>query len=388
MQEIPEVVMRLIAERMSLQDVASCRRASLFFSRKFAQSYLNKIASFILQKTVKQVARGQGFELILLNDGTVYGRGKNEFGALGQGETVELKQFTQIKGLPPIKQIVANFHYAYYLAKVGDVYITGQDRLHLITGHSRLALLDASKKINCRTPYKVPALSKITTMSISTKTSFFVSESGKVFGCGTNDDGQVLPGSRGVMQALVEIPNISNAKNVFAGIFHTIIQCGDYFNSFGSNSAGQLCLGHCRGIPGVHTFKLDFQPEKIHVTAEATYFLNDNDQLYLSGKAAQNEKVAAKTYKKLECVGSAKDWPSFIRQLETPEINVPHEQLIPEIVELCKNPLDDTVRTKNLPPALVAKLNEFSQFLKTTTTDAIEISDSKNDFQEQNCPRN
>ncbi len=102
MREFPEEVMTLIADRLSLQDLGHSRRALPFFARNFYQSYIKKITSVYSQKAVQQVAQGDGFELILLKDGTVYSRGKNEFGALGHGEVIEVKNFSQIKGLPKI----------------------------------------------------------------------------------------------------------------------------------------------------------------------------------------------------------------------------------------------------------------------------------------------
>jgi alpha-tubulin suppressor-like RCC1 family protein len=378
MHDIPEGVMTIIADRLSLQDVMHARKVSRFFARNFTKSYISKLISFILQKATVHIAQGDGFELILLKDGTVYSRGRNLWGVLGHGELEEVEHFTQIKGLPQIKQIVAHSNYAYYLAVDGEVYITGQDRLHLITGRNRLDLLDKSMKIYCPIPYKVPVLNKITFMSISAKTSFFVSESGKVFGCGTNDCGQVLPDCRGVMQELVEIPHISNAKTVTASIFHTIIHCGDYSNSFGANDSGQLCLGHCLGISGVHTFKLDFEPEKILVTKEATYFLKNNGQLYICGKAAKNDNDVPKRYKKIECVGSAKDSLKFMRLLKTTEVNVPHMPLISEIENLTSTFLrDNTQKSFSLPPSLIERLNQFSQLLKSTRVATVKLSERK-----------
>ncbi|MBX9586649.1 MAG: hypothetical protein K2X50_05260 [Gammaproteobacteria bacterium] len=388
MQDFPEDVMTLIADQLSLQDVKHARGTSAFFARNFFQSYLKKTLLFIQQKTVQQVAQGNGFELILLKDGSVYSRGKNEYGALGHGEVLEVKNFTQIKGLPRIIQTLANVDSAYYLSDSGNVYITGQDRLHLITGQHRVDLLDNAKKVYCRTPYIVPKLNKIITMSTSTKTSFFVSESGKVFGCGTNDSGQVLPGCRGVMQELVEIPHVKNAKNVVASSFHTIIQCDDYFNSFGENGSGQLCLGHCLGIPSIHSFKLDFKPENIRVTTDATYFLRNCDQLYLCGKVAKNGNNSTKRYKKVECVGAAKDWPNFISLLKTPEVDVPHASLIPEIEKLCNHSITASKQPKVLPLELITKLNQFSQLLKTTITDTGKITHNKDDCASRVCVSN
>lgn len=377
MRDFPEDVMTLIADQLSLQDVGHSREASPFFARNFYQSYLKKTLQFIQQKAVQHAAQGNGFELILLKDGTVYSRGKNECGALGHGEVLEVINFTQIKGLPRIIQILANFDCAYYLSDSGNVYITGQDRLHLITGQDRVDLLGNSMKIYCRTPYTVPKLSKIITMSTSAKTSFFVSESGNVFGCGTNDSGQVLPGCRGVMQELVEVPHVRNAKNVVASSFHTIIECDDYFNSFGENGSGQLCLGHCLGIPGVHSFKLDFKPENIRVTTDATFFLRNSGQLYLCGKVAKTFNDSTKRYKKMECVGAAKDWPNFISLLKPHEINVPHASLIPEIEKLCNTAIILNKQHKVLPLELITKLKQFSQLLKTTITDTAKITQNK-----------
>lgn len=385
MLEFPEKVATLIADRLSLQDLMYSRRALAFFARNFIQEYIKKILRYIRQKSVQQVAQGDGFELILLKDGTVYSRGKNEFGALGHADVIEVKNFSQIKGLPKILQILANVDCAYYLAETGDVYITGQDRLKLITGQDRVDLLDKSKKVNCRTPHKVSKLSEITAMGISTKTSFFVSKFGKVFGCGTNDFGQVLPGCRGVMQELVEIPQVNKAKNVIASVFHTIIQCDDHFYSFGENGNGQLCLGHCLGIPGVHSFKLDFIPKNISATKDATFFLTNSDQLYISGKAAKEGCDTTKTYKKMEGVGPAKNWPNFMALLKTPEVNLPHESLIPEIERLCNKAILEGKDLKGLPTELIIKLNQFSEFLKTIKANTINISDREHDCESKVC---
>ncbi len=385
MQQLPEKAITLIAEQLSLQDLLRSRQVSSFFASNFIQAYVKKILQYIHQKSLCQVAKGNGFDLILLNDGTVYSRGKNEFGALGHGDVIEIENFSQLKGLPRIVQILANVDCAYYLAESGDVYITGQDRLRLITGQDREALLDISKKVNCRTPYKVPKLSEIISMGISTKTNFFVNKYGNVFGSGTNDSGQVLPGCRGVMQELVEIPQVNKAKNVMASIFHTIIQCDDHFYSFGENGFGQLCLGHCLGIPGVHSFKLDFIPENISITKDATFFLTNSDQLYICGKATKEGCNTTKTYKKMEGVGPVKDWPNFMALLKAPEVNVPHASLIPEIEQLCNKAMLAGKELKALPAELIINLNQFSEFLKTVKTNTAPISDIEHNHASKVC---
>jgi alpha-tubulin suppressor-like RCC1 family protein len=370
-QDLPRDVLMLIADQLSLQDVKHCREASTFFANNLAQSYIKKILQFIGQKTVVQKAQGKGFELILLKDGSVYSRGSNNFGALGLGNASQAEQFTQINGLQRITQISANTDHAYYLAQSGDVYITGQDRL---------ALLTRLKHTNCFAPQKVPGLKNITRMTLSPRTSFFITEAGKVFGCGANDEGQVLPGHRCVVQELVELPHIADAQNVFASPLHTIVKCKNQFFSFGCNAYGQLCLGHFRGNPMVHSFVLNFLPKIIRVAIDSTYFLNDNDQLYICGKADM-------TYKKMTCIGSAINHPDFTRLLRTSEIDVPHEPLIMEIEMLSKTTIGRTGRNESLHPELIDKLKKFSKFLISLTASAEKITERENPLMSEQVVR-
>jgi alpha-tubulin suppressor-like RCC1 family protein len=368
MKELLPLIPKLL-KQLSLKDVMRARQSSLFFARSFAQGYIEKVLEFLQQKTVVQVAQGNDFDIILVKDGSVYSRGSNPLGALGLGDVTQTEHFTQIPGLPRIKQIAANTSHAYYLSEAGDVYLTGQDRL---------ALLTISEHTNCFTPRKVPKLEKIVNMGLSKKTSFFVTESGTVFGCGANDEGQVLPGHTGVIQELVEIPDVVNARKVVASSMHTIVESQDQFFSFGLNSHGQLCLGNILGIPKVQSFKLDFEPEIIFATMDCTYILKNDGQLYVFGKRE-------KTFKKLTCIGPAKDCPDFNELSRAPQVDIPHQSLIAQIEAVSISALNTKEQVLFFPPELVEKLNHFSTLLiyasvPEVTTESVDHRESENIF--------
>ncbi|MBQ2938059.1 MAG: cadherin-like beta sandwich domain-containing protein [Clostridia bacterium] len=80
--------------------------------------------------TVPQVAEGEGFTIVLKEDGTVWATGKNNLGQLGDGTTTNSNVLKQVKidedaYLTNVKKISASFTHIMALTKDGEVYAWG-----------------------------------------------------------------------------------------------------------------------------------------------------------------------------------------------------------------------------------------------------------------------
>ena len=100
--------------------------------------------------TVPQVASGEGFTVVLKEDGTVWSTGTNDSGQLGDGTTTNRNKLAQVKidentYLKDIKKISVGYAHVVALTLNGEVYAWGSNNAHGNTG--RLGLGDSSNRL-------------------------------------------------------------------------------------------------------------------------------------------------------------------------------------------------------------------------------------------------
>ena len=133
---------------------------------------------------IKEVYCGDYYTIILKNDGTLWGCGQNNYGALGLGDTINRKTFTQITtNTDDIKSVYCGRYYTIILKNDGTLWGTGYN------GDGRLGLGDT----NNRTIF-----TQITTNTDDIKSVYcgyyhtlILKNDGTLWGCGTNNNGQL-----------------------------------------------------------------------------------------------------------------------------------------------------------------------------------------------------
>ena len=185
---------------------------------------------------IKSIYCGQYHTLILKNDDTLWGCGKNDYGQLGLGDTNSRNIFTKITD--NVKSAYCGSNYTIVLKNNGTLWGCGKnDKGQLGLGE------DAGNKT---------ILTKITTNTDSVN-SVYCSENhtiiskndGTLWGCGYNDSGQLGLGDRNNRSTFTQITNnVDNVKSVCCGMNYTfILKSDDTLWGCGYNGFDNLGLG-------------------------------------------------------------------------------------------------------------------------------------------------
>jgi alpha-tubulin suppressor-like RCC1 family protein len=200
-------------------------------------SYLNK------KSEIKAISLGSYFTLILFEDGKVYGGGCNSDGELGLGNNTNyytsFQQISLLDGLN-IHSINSGDRQSFFITNDGKVYGTG---------FNNKGQLGLGNDISYNTPQLISDISNLTIASLSSgyRHTLFLTDDGKVYSCGLNDDGQLGLGndiSYNTPQFISSISNLTITA-VSASADHSLFLTHDgRVYSCGGNSSGQLGLGN------------------------------------------------------------------------------------------------------------------------------------------------
>ena len=187
---------------------------------------------------IKSVYYGEYHTLILKNDGTLWGCGRNTEGQLGLGDTTNRKTFTEIiTNADDIKSVYCGGYHTFILKNNGTLWGTGRNssgQLGLGDGNNRTTFteittnVDDIKTINCGEYY-----------------TFILKNDGTLWSCGENDYGQLGLGDKTSKTTFTKITtNTDDIKSVCCGFYQTFILKNDgTLWSCGRNNCGQLGLG-------------------------------------------------------------------------------------------------------------------------------------------------
>jgi alpha-tubulin suppressor-like RCC1 family protein len=239
---------------------------------------------------ITKVACGYRYTIFLDSTGKVYSCGENTNGQLGQGNTTQLLQPTQITSTNISTQIITNVacgsNHTLFINSTGRVYSCGNNSNGQLGQNNTTQLL-------------VPTL--ITSTNISTKIitniagkffySIFLDSTGRVYSCGNNTNGQL--GQNNTTQLLV--PTIIN--NTISTKIITNIACGSFYIMLldstgivygcGLNTVGQLGQNNTTQLL-VPTLIQYFVTNNIKITniacgARQTIFLDSTSRVYSCG---------------------------------------------------------------------------------------------------------
>ena len=212
-----------------------------------AIAYINVYRNVEGAITVPQVKIGDGFTVILKEDGTVWSVGYNEYGQLGNGTTVNQNYLSQVKineneYLTNIRKISVGYHHVIAMTVDGEVYGWGKNS----EGH-----LGQNNTINLSYATKVKGasgeqgyLGNIADIAVGAEHSIAITKTGEVYVWGRNSWGQFGIGNKNGSSLPVK-SNMKNAIRIVAEHNNTLVLRAEGTAwGVGRNDWGQLGIGN------------------------------------------------------------------------------------------------------------------------------------------------
>ena len=196
----------------------------------------------LLSRRVITAACSYHHSMVLCSDGAVFSFGRNEFGQLGHGDTIDKKTPHQVPNLPNgiISLSCGQFH-SVLLTSAGQVYSCGKNDY----GQLGLEGVEVAKYFTLVT--LVPETESIVQIYCGYYHTLFLSQNGVVYGCGRNDHGQLgLGHSQMRMFGCNAVPSLrdKNVISIAAGCYHSVVNTSNgMLYVFGRNNHGQLGTG-------------------------------------------------------------------------------------------------------------------------------------------------
>jgi alpha-tubulin suppressor-like RCC1 family protein len=196
------------------------------------------------------VAAGPNTSVVLGDDGVVYGAGNTASGQLAgptAGQDHNVRQLTPLRGLPDdvlATAISSTYSHTLVLADDGQVYGAGANNDGQLTG------TPAPVVRRLRPLTGLPVDAHPTAVSTGVHHSLILTDDGRVFGAGGNDEGQLtgVPGDRATLTPL-SLPTGVTATVMSAGCHHTLILGQDgVAYGVGNNDDGQITGNGARSM--------------------------------------------------------------------------------------------------------------------------------------------
>lgn len=185
-------------------------------------------------ENVKAISCGMEFSCAVLEDGTAYVTGKNNYGQLGLGISASsLNKWTKVDSVSNIDSCSCGGSHMMLVTKEGKLLVAG------LNNNGQLGLGNTT---NIRTFTEVPNLTDVKMCSCGYDYSYVLKEDGELLSCGNNAYGQLGLGDITNTNEFTHV--MDNVKFVDSGSYHTVIITNDNkAYSVGMNAYGQLGLG-------------------------------------------------------------------------------------------------------------------------------------------------
>lgn len=191
---------------------------------------------------------------VLKQNGSVWAWGNNEYGQLGDGTTTRRGQAVQVDISEPVVDVIGRQNYAVFLTESGNLYGAGDGfgttPVLITDGVSAIARdCDYSDYFTAQkgqTLYYYYRSSVARTVPVQGSghvvglDNYFYIQDGSVFGCRTNNCGQLGVGDTAHREDYVQMRKITGARQVWNFATTTFIQTADGFYGTGRNANREL----------------------------------------------------------------------------------------------------------------------------------------------------
>jgi alpha-tubulin suppressor-like RCC1 family protein len=206
-------------------------------------------------KTARYISAGGAHTIVLMQDGSIYGTGSNNFGQLGLGDAIGgVSVLTRINipdgktaryisvGSSPFEA------HTIVLMQDGSIYGTGRN----LEGQLGLVNVIVGGSVNVLTLINIPDGKTARYISAGGSHTIVLMQDGSIYGTGRNLEGQLgLDNNNANVSVLtpINIPDGKTARYISAGGVHTIVlmQDGSIYGT-GSNLEGQLGLDNAVNV--------------------------------------------------------------------------------------------------------------------------------------------
>lgn len=240
-------------------------------SRSFANIYDVKIT-----EGVRDIYCTPNSTLLISNNGSLYSCGYNNVGQLGLGHTDNKNSFQKVNNVKNVKCVEGIYNLVFMFDDKGTLYYSGYgSALDYPDSRAFTTLGNGIKKIACGNKHVV-----------------VLTDNGKVYGCGDNNDFKQLglSSTTSMSNVLVELP-IDDAKDIACGSFHTMVvkNNGDLY-ACGKNGDAQLGLGD-KADRAVFT-KVDITDVvQVECGIRHTVIIKNNGEAYACGFNSSNNSL-------------------------------------------------------------------------------------------------
>ncbi len=229
---------------------------------------------------IKSIYCGQSHTIILKNDGTLWGCGRNDLGELGLGDTDNRIILTQITiNTDDIKSIYCGDEHTIMLKNDGTLWGCGWNK------YNQLGLGEDTSDKNTFTQI-TNNTDDVKSAYCGSEQTFILKNDGTLWGCGYNKHGQLgLEDTNNRTTFTIISINSRNIKEIFLGAEYMIILKNDgTLWSCGYNSYGQLGLGDANNrtiftIIGINTNDI----KSVYCGYEHTLILKNDGTLWGCG---------------------------------------------------------------------------------------------------------
>jgi alpha-tubulin suppressor-like RCC1 family protein len=240
-----------------------------------------------LNGNISKVFAGGAHSFILTDTGKLYAAGTNALGSLGLGNTYDEDTFVEVNTSAldgNISEVILGYAHSFVLTDSGKLYATGDNR------NGQLGLGDTTERLSLTLVNTSALDGNISKVFAGGAHSFILTDKGKLYGAGHNQYGMLGVGTEYDTNTftLVNIAALDgNISKVSAGFWHSMIltDSGKVYST-GSNDEGQLGLGdknHRYEFTLVDTTAINGKVGAIAVGGWHSMILTDSWSVYGAG---------------------------------------------------------------------------------------------------------